>query len=264
MTELRRLHIEGVVSGETAKVTNGGLDVNIQDQHSRALDLKFIMATGAPTALTSPTAVDDLTISVADVTGFIDGTYVGVFDPGGAFYFGTQLGATVGNVITLDSPLDNVFSVGSSVIHATANLAVDGSTTSKIFQIGPVGGDVEIDITRILGYMQDGTVMEDSGFGGIAGGLTQGCVLRVSNGVKQNLWNVKTNGDLALIGYDFTYTEKAPAGSYGARFRITYAGQDKHGVTLRLGSGDTLEFIVQDNLAALEVFNIMAQGHQVE
>ena len=91
--------------------------------------------------------------------------------------------------------------------------------------------------------------------------MTNGIVLRVSNGVKTNIWNAKTNADLALLGFDFIYPDKIPAGTYSARFRITYNGQDKHGVTLRLEPGDTLELIVQDDLTDLDLFYMMGQGH---
>jgi len=105
--------------------------------------------------------------------------------------------------------------------------------------------------------------MDDSKFGDIAGGLTNGVLLRQNNGEINNIWNVKTNGEFGLLAYDTAYTDKAPAGSEGFRFRNTYAGQSKHGVTLRLQPGETLEILIQDDLSGLEVFNVMAQGHIV-
>ena len=43
---------------------------------------------------------------------------------------------------------------------------------------------------------------------------------KFNDSVIENIWNVKTNGQLALVcASDFIYTTKAPAGSYGARFR---------------------------------------------
>jgi hypothetical protein len=142
-------------------------------------------------------------------------------------------------------------------------MAVDGSSAPVTFRVGPIGTVIEFDITRITGYLQDGSAMDDSLFGGITA-LTKGCVFRLSNGEKTNMWNAKSNGDLALLtGIDFTYTDSAPSGSFGARFRISYSGQDKHGVTLRMEVGETLDFIIQDDLTGLEVFNLMATGHAV-
>ena len=94
--------------------------------------------------------------------------------------------------------------------------------------------------------------------------LTNGCVLRINNGVMINVWNVKSNGDLALLCFDAEYPEKVPSGSYAFRFRNSFAGVDKHGVVIRLAPGDILELIVQDNLTGLTDFQMMAQGHVVE
>ena len=256
--------IKDGTTDETVKVTNGGLDINVQDQHTRALDLKFIKAEGPPTTLTAATAVDDMTIAVTSATGLSAGKSVAVFNTTGSFYFG-QVISVASLVITLDTPLDGVFAIGSNVIAADHHLNVDGSTTTQVFQIGPVGSgtSVSVDITRIMGNITDAVAMDDGKFGGITA-LTNGCVLRHVNGTTQNIWNVKTNGDIALLCFDATYTDKAPAGENGYRFRNTYAGQGKHGVTIRLEPGDTLEMLIQDDLTDLTDFQMMAQGHVVE
>jgi hypothetical protein len=44
---------------------------------------------------------------------------------------------------------------------------------------------------------------------------------------------------------------------------MTYAGQNKHGVTLRIGGGEAIECIIQDNLTGLLSFKIIACGHIV-
>lgn len=262
-TQLRNLYITGVVSNETAKVTNGGLDVNIQDQHTRALDLYFVRADGAPTTLASPAVVDQYELTLASAAGFVDAAYVGVVDGSGGFYFATQLGAPAANVITLDSLIDQAYVVGSVVLNLTRDMNVDGSVSPQTFQIGPIGTTIEIDIVRIMGVMFGSTAMDDGEFGDLPA-LTRGCVLRVTNGVKTNNWNVKSNGELALIGFDFMYPDTPPAGQNSARFRITYGGQTKHGVTVRLMASETLEFIIQDDLTGMQGFNMMAQGHVVE
>jgi len=254
-------------TGQEAQVeSNGGLAVNIQDQTSRALDLYFIQALGAPTQLASNTVEDAYTIAVSNTANFVDGTYVGIFCPtSDCFFFAEQLGAPAGSVITLDTPVDRVFTVGDTVLPSTRQLNVDGSVTAEVFQIGPFGAttDLEIDITRIMGQMTDQTSMDDSKFGGITGGLTRGLVLRLNNGQMLTQWNIKSNGDFGLLAYDIDYSEKAPAGFYGFRFRNTYGGQSKHGVVLRIEPGETLEILVQDDLTGLDTFQVMAQGHEV-
>ena len=266
---IREFFITDSTTGQRAAVEqNGGLAVNIQDQHSLALDLFFIQAQGAPTTLATQADPDETTLDLTDVTGFVAGNRVGLFSTTGIFYFGNQIGAPAGNVITVDTPIDRTFATGTTtVIRASDEMAVSGTLAApQIFQVGPVGAGtgVEVDITRIMGYIQDsGTpAMDDSKFGGMLA-LTNGVVLRVNNTIMSNIWNVKTNGEIGLLSYDSIYTAAAPAGSAGFRFRNTYAGQAKHGVTLRLEPGDTLEILIQDDLTDLESFKMMAQGHVV-
>ncbi len=260
--ETANVVITGPNGKECEVESNGALAINIQDQHSRALDLFFINSTNE-TTLSADADPDDMTITVTSTTGFVDGASVGVFGGVGTFYFGQQIGAPAGNVITLDTPMDVQHLSGSPVIVGSRHLNVNGSVTTQVFQIGPIGTIIEVDITRITGYLQAGSAMDDSKFGDIAGGLTDGVVLRVNNGDMQNIWNVKTNGEFGLLCFDSAYTPRAPAGSEGFRFRNTYAGPSKHGVTLRLEVNDTLEVLIQDNLSTLEEFLMMAQGHVV-
>ncbi|RLI72288.1 MAG: hypothetical protein DRP02_02420 [Candidatus Gerdarchaeota archaeon] len=243
---------------------NGAMPVNIQDQHSRALDLRFIKANAAPTTLSVAASEGDLSVTVTSTAGFVDGASIAIFTPDGDFYFGEQVGDVAGNVVTLDTPIDTDYPIGSSALAANHHMNVDGSGTTQIFQIGPVGGEtgVEIDITRIMGNISNGTAMDDGTFAGLDP-LPNGVVLRVNNGIMTNIWNVKTNGALGLLCFDAAYTTKAPAGENGFRFRNTYAGQSKHGVTLRLEAGDILEVLIQDDLTDLTDFQMMAQGHVV-
>ena len=244
--------------------SNGAVAVNIQDQHSKMLDLDFIKSLGQ-TTLNGNAVPNTSNITLQDTTGFVDGDIIGIFSTTGIIYFGVQLGPPALGVITLDTPIDKAYPSGSIVIRATSNMAVDGSIIPQIFQIGPISGSVpiEIDITRLSGYMQSANVMSDDKFCGRIN-LPKGIVLRHNNSVIDNKWNAKTNGRLAQIcGSDFYYTAKAPAGSYGARFRNSFAGQENHGVTIRLMPSDTLEILIQDDLSAEQVINVMAQGHIV-
>jgi hypothetical protein len=247
------------------KESNGGVPVNVQDQTSRILDLYFIQQLQAPATLAVETVPDTYTFEVTDSTGFVDGDYVGIVCPSGEFFFANQIGAPVANVITVDTPIDVTAPVGCNVLRTTKDMAVDGSVTRQIFQIGPIGGTagIDVDITRTTGSMTDADVMDDEKFGGLPA-LTKGLVLRKNDGVLQNIWNVKTNREFAVVcAGDFNYADKAPAGFYGARFRNTFGGQEKHGVVIRLEPGETLEIIVQDDLTGLDSFEIMAQGHVV-
>lgn len=44
----------------------------------------------------------------------------------------------------------------------------------------------------------------------------------------------------------------------------TYGEQSKRGVVIRLGIGDELQIIVQDNLTGLIALLAIAQGHEVD
>jgi hypothetical protein len=254
---------------KVAVESNGGLAVNIQDQHTRALDLKFIRALNSPPFynLTQPMVVEDTVIYVDDTTLMVAGGVLVVVNPDGNFYRGGIVSFVSDTSVTVDVPVDTAMTVlNSSVIVATDELTSANGTLANpiVYTVAGAGAgtDVEIDITRIMGILQDDDLMDDSLFGGKAA-LTNGIVLRHNNGIITNLWNIKSNGDAALICFDANYHATGPAAKeYSFRFRNTYAGQDKHGVTLRLDPGGVLEILVQDTMLN-ESFKMMAQGHFV-
>lgn len=239
----------------------GQLAVNVHDQTTRAFDF-FFGRLDNTTTLAAQADPGDLTLTLTSTTGFTDGKSAAVFAEVDDFYIGKQLGAPAGSVISLDTPVDIVLPNGSAVAAVTTNMAVDGSVTPQIFQIGPTGpGSTAVtDVTRIMGHMLDSTSMDDGKFGGISA-LPKGVVFRKNDGVISNYWNVKTNADLQLLCYDFKYSEKAPGGQFGCNWRNTYAGQHNHGVVLELLPGEYLEIIIQDDLTGLDEFTMMAQGH---
>lgn len=245
---------------------DGSADINVQDQTTRMLDLKFINPDLTSfTTLSATAAKGDYVVTVTSVTGYAVGAIVGISNPSGIFYFGEVIGISV-NDLTLDTQLDNEFPSGSNIFAGSTSMNVAGTMASPVsFQIGGFGAgtEIEIDITRIMGNMTNSAVMTDETFGGLSI-LTNGIVLRVVDGETQNIWNLKSNGAIALLCYDATYPEKFPSADYAFRFRNTFAGQSKHGVTVRLRAGDTLEVLVQDDLTGLTDFQMMAQGHIVE
>lgn len=251
----------------------GSQDVNIQDQTTPPVDLYFIQALGAATTLDGNTAIDDTTITLTDTTNFIDGTYVGIFCPAeNRFYFGEQLGAPTGNDIDLDTPLDFAYQDGDNVVPLTRDLNVDGSVTPQVFVVAGAGSGatVSIDITRIMISMICTTTPDDGLFGDLAA-LGKGIVLRRVDGETRNIWNAKTNGELANLAYDLTYTARTvPPSSAGIRTRYTFAGQDKHGVAVRLIPGDAIQLIIQDDLLTAQTssqitqFRMIAPGHVVQ
>ena len=59
------------------------------------------------------------------------------------------------------------------------------------------------------------------------------------------------------------YTDKAPAGFFGLNSEIVFAGQGNRGVVIRISGSDVLQFIVQDDLTALDTLRAICVGHQV-
>jgi hypothetical protein len=168
---------------------------------------------------------------------------------------------TVGDVITVDRPIDHNFATAVTLGRiVTTNMAVDGSVTPQVFSAR--AGSVELDFTRFIIKMLSGTSMDDGRFGSIPP-LTNGFVFRIVNSFQKTIFNFKTNGEIGNFCFDVRYADKAPAGQYGLSARITFGGQSKHGVVLRIGTNDVLQWIVQDDLTGLDTLQVVGQGHEV-
>ena len=242
---------------------NGGIPVNLQDQTTPPV-LIYANQIICTTTLTAATALDDYTVSVVDASLMSVGDYTGIFNIEGIrFYAGTILSINV-NDITFDTPIDFKYQIGDTVQCGTKEMNVDGSITPQIFSLrADPGLDIEVDVTRIIIHITDNTAMDDSRFGGILA-LTNGVVLRRVDGSYLNILNVKTNGEIGELAFDKTYDDRAPSGFFGLTARLTFAGQSKIGVAIRLGPDEDLQVIIQDDLTGLESFRIMIEGHVVQ
>ena len=247
-------------SGNAITATNNGLDVYIQDQHTKIVNLAMHID-GTTTLLRTDANIGAYTIGAAIGHVATTGSLV-YLEEGTNYYEGTCISSTT-DTITLDTPLDNEFSSGVCLVNVgNKNLNANGSSTPVVAHIeAPTGATW--DITRVMFYIEDNAVMDDSKFGAISR-LTKGVVLRKKNGTYQNIFNVKSNGDFALQSYDASYSTAAPSGNYGFRCRRSFAGQEKNGVVIRLEPGDELELLIQDDLSGLVYFYAVAQGHVVE
>ena len=243
-------------------------NVILHDQTTQPLDFYFTKQTGTPSTLDGAVAIDDTTITLVDATDFAVDEFILILSAQGRFYAG-QITAKVINLLTLDTPFDFAFADGDEVLPISPEMNVNGSITPQIFKIrGDIGETnipIKIDVTRIIFKLITTDPPEFSDFGDIANGLTNGIVLRRNNGLISNIVNVKTNGDLANLTYDLTFYEQTgPQGINGIVGRLTFAGQEKHGVAIRLGIDESLDLIIQDDLSSLISFRIIAQGHIVE
>ncbi len=246
---------------------SGDLNVSPQDQSTPPLFIKANNVVGA-TTLAAATAINDTSITVASDAAATVGNYIGVFSTvTNRFYVATILTKPGGNVLTLDTPLDSVFSIGDTVGFGITDMSVNGSVTPVVFSIRgqDPGINVTAHITRIIITCTDGDPVDFTKF---CGGpiLTNGIVMRRVDGFTQNIINWKSNFEIAGSMYDWTVlaTGLGQQGIDGFISRLTFGGPSKIGVVLEIGPGEEIEFIVQDDLTGITKLEIMVEGHVVE
>lgn len=246
---------------------SGKFEVQVSDQTTRPIMIPMTEM-NPDTTITAPVAEGTKSITVDNIAGFIDGADIIMTDPvSGQFFYGHQVGVIVGNTIEVDSPIQGDYPIGATIRAGTDNMAVDGSVVTRTFKLRPEPGAGNIvDITRLIFYCECNNAVDLSKFGDIVGGLTYGCALHYHNDVNYNIMNVKKNGHFAQMAYDFTtFSASNPAqGVNGFVSRLTFAGQSKIGVALRLGPTDNLHIDIQDDLSGLIEFKIICEGHVVE
>jgi hypothetical protein len=244
--------------------SNGAMPVNIQDQTSDSYTL-FLRQTYNTVTLASNTIIDSYTVTLVAGHNFVAGNTFLVKE--GVNYFQAQCLSVATNVITLDCPLDFVFTTNALAERCNINMNVDGSVTPQIFYSSPAGltTGFKIDVTKVHFHLQDNVKMDMSTFGGLPE-LTRGIVLRQKDGKYKNYMNVKKNGDFGHHCDDISLIAGATGkGEYDFTAIKRFAGQANQGVTVRLSasSSDALQVIIQDNLTALTEFHCIAHGHVV-
>ena len=243
--------------------SDGSLPVKIQDATTPLVIIPLHQYQGEST-IAVEAAIDTYTITLADATGFVDGNLIGISDPNNLqVYFGRQVGAPAGNVISLDRPLDFTYSVGLIVTRNSTNMGVDGSVTPQKFGLRQgLKPTLELyaDVVRVLPTMYTTTTPNLGAFGNITGGITNGVTLRKRDGNRVNIFNFKDNGEFAGLAYDMQFLSAIGGGQDGLTGRLTFGGQSKMGAVVRIGPEEDLELIVRDDLSSLTKFEIMAEG----
>jgi len=246
---------------------NGGVPVNLQDQTTRAIFVKFNEVSNS-TDLDIPAVKGAYTIKPTDTTGFVDGRYIILFDPDSEnFSFYTQIGAPAVGVVTLDCPIDFSYPAGAFVDTAITDMSVNGSGVPRVFGLrgvgAPPGVNIKVDITNIIFQCITASPISLVELGDITK-LTRGLVLRKRNNIIENIFNIKTNAEIASIMSFTPYAATNPQqGTDGFISKLTFTGQENVGVAPRLPIGDDLELLNQDNLTAITSLNAMAIGHIV-
>ena len=249
--------------------SNGAIPVNIQDQHTDVIIFKFNMI-DASTTVAANALIDTRRIKLTSMDSVSIGDYLIAFNPDSLrFYKGNILSISVDTVI-MDTPLDWTMPAGTFIDITTTNLSIIGGPEDSVKVFGlrgvsPIPVGESVDITRIIFSCQTAGAVDLSKFGDIVGGLTNGLVLRVRNDRYFNIFNIKTNGELAGILYDWQphLSTNPVQGQDGFIARLTFGGQNKVGVTIRLDPGEDLELLVQDDLSSITLLEIIAEGHIV-
>lgn len=229
------------------------------------VDQLFTISNGDPTTLADLAVVDAYTIRVADPANYSIGDIVAINNPI-ATYIGHVL-IVVGDVITLDSPMNFAYPVGAPVESRSHHMTVDGSVTPVKFETYLPTGTIisQINVSRILMQCLTTDSVDLSKFGDIVGGLTRGLLLRIISTEFEtaNVWNVKTNGEFALLSLDLNIqsAQNPNQGQNGFLVRYSWGGDDKHGMIYPVHIGDKIEIIVQDDLTALLDLDAVYEGN---
>lgn len=210
--------------------------------------------------LATDTTFNSNIINVQPGHGLIVGDNIGI-KQNGRWYEGQVINVNV-NEITLDSPMDYPFTTDTERCHIhKIDMNVDGSVTPKEFHVIPPLG-VKYNITNVVFFIGDDAAMDHTKFGGIAA-LPKGLILRKEDGITQNVYNVKSNGDLSLRNFHIRYDDRAPGSNYGFQSLSNFGGRENRNVIFRLNGdqAEELKIIVQDDLTSLTKFQAIAQGH---
>lgn len=244
-------------------------DVKIQDQSSELLSLYLGEIKDTITVLAdiakNATSVD------VETTGFVPtaGLFICFQEKGKITQFEVSAVTPIaGNQYTLGLkiPSDYPYTTESGCTILDVDMNVDGSVTPVTYQIRPKAG-TKWDITRMMTSMVLTSQGDDGLFGNLPA-LTNGVYFRKEDAEdSNNLFNAKENSDFAIEGFDIRYPVRSGgSGSHGMGSRITFSGQNKQGVVIRLDgdSGDNFVATVRDDLTLLGRYRTKIQGHVVE
>lgn len=255
----------GITDGnDRVGVTEDGTMLTREAYRSTPLVLIPVHSQHAATTLAQDAVIDTYTVTVTDATNFHLGDTVAISDPDTQqVYFGELVAAPSGNILTVDRPFDFTFVAGKPITCNATNMSVDGSVSTQVFSVRngfDPGITLTVDVARLMFTIYCATAADLSTFGDIATGLTNGVTIRRRNGNRVNIINIKRNGDLAAIAYDLEiYSASNPnQGQDGVASRLTFT---KIGGIVRLGPGEDLEVLINDNLSTLQDFTIIAEGY---
>lgn len=243
---------------------DGSMPVTLQDSTTPSI-ISYAHLVSNTTVLSIATAKDDREITVDDPTGIViannANNYIHIFDLEANTFFIGFITNVAGNVLTVDTLINEVFPAGSLVSISTHNMAVNGAITPKVFTLrgADPGIDLSVDITRFMMYCITTAAVNLTDFGDIANGLTNGLMIRKVDGTTTNLINYHSNIEMKGLMYDWQSLADSNPGQglngFTGRFTVS-----KLGSVMRISPGESVEFIVQDDCSSLLGLYIIPEG----
>lgn len=237
-------------------------DVSIRENTSPILVVPMSKVV-IETTLSTATAVDDYIINVISATSFVVGQLLTIYSEVENRVFFSKILAINTLAITLDTPLDFAFPIGSFVSVGSINMNVNGSVTPQIFGVrNPTVEDIPLkfDIKTVSFLCKTAGANDLSKFGDIIGGLTRGIVLRRVDGTTRNIFNAKNNGELKQILDEFEIQVVSGNQQDGFTGKIKFGGEFS---VIRIGAFEDLQMVIQDDLTTLNQFSVLVEGHEV-
>ena len=253
--------------GKVIPESNGAWPVNIQDQTTEPIDSFFSQSISNFT-LAADTGVSGIpaasliySFEAAPGHGIVAGNEILLLDVVADHALSAEVISVDVDTIEIDRPIDNAFPFATSLGRiVNTNMVVDGSVTPQIFSIR--AGSIPVDSVRFIITMRGTANMGEDTFGGL-NPLQRGFVFRIVNGFQKTIFNFKINQDIRQFCFDADYPDKVPSGQHSFLARITFGGQAKHGIVLRISGTDVLQWVVQDDLTGggLEALRVSDMGH---
>ena len=247
-----------------------GVAVFIQDQTTGVLDVPFLFTESTPT-LAVDTVINSRIVTLTAGHGLTTadaGKVMEVADTtNGSNFMQCEIVSVTGDDVLVDCPVNRIYTTTESLVAVSnKDMNVDGSSTPVIYSVLPFSLQLG-DMVRIITDIRDNSSMDFETFGGLPA-LTNGVVVRVNNGdgTYRNLYNFKSNGDIIEQCFDHQFFLNNGGNIRGFTARLTWGGQSKHGVVIRLNGAlfESLEFIIQDDLTGLTRMQWTAQGSEVQ
>ena len=260
-----RLHDAG---GNPIDSHHGALDIHDADVHNVPFNEFFHEHTGVETTIAVAVTKGDTAITVDDATEILVGNTLQIENSIVETTFPTVT-IKVGNILTLDRPLDFSFSIGDTVEVVDSEMKVNATLAApRAFRLIPDGNQLWHVISITISIIHTSTG-DDSKFGD-ADALINGLVFRGYNATMdqyRTLTNWKTNGDIGLDFGDLVYTDKAGGGFHGTKGIVSIKERSGAVPSIDGSKGDYLEILVQDQLLTLLGANgsvrAKAQGHLI-